>query len=133
MVARRIELRTEMMRPVFQLLGHLPVTLARLAYPGGVRAVVTESLVVKHQLLIMKGSQRRAAVFYTLLVSPKRMRKMRDAQGFDARGTSSRFGEAQISSSKRAQSTPSPGPKGPSSELVAAVIKRKAQPTYGLP
>jgi hypothetical protein len=30
----------------------LLVTLARLAGPGGVRAVVAESLAVKHQLLI---------------------------------------------------------------------------------
>ena len=71
-----------MMRLLFPLLGHLLVTLARLARPGGVRAVVAESLAVKHQLLIMKRSQRRAPNltswdrlllgFYTLLVSPKR-------------------------------------------------------------
>ena len=57
--------------------GHLLVTLARLASPGGVRSVVAESLAVKHQLLIMKRSQRRAPNltswdrlllgFYTLL------------------------------------------------------------------
>ena len=49
-----------MMRLLFPLLGHLLVTLARLARPGGVRSVVAESLAVKHQLLIMKRSQRRA-------------------------------------------------------------------------
>jgi hypothetical protein len=75
-----------MMRLLFPLLGHLLVTLARLARPGGVRAVVAESLAVKHQLLVMKRSQRRAPNltswdrlllrFYTLLVSPKRTRKM---------------------------------------------------------
>src|SRR5271167_314254 len=75
-----------MMRLLFPLLGHLLVTLARLAGRGGVRAVVAESLAVKHQLLIIKRSQRRAPDltswdrlllgFYTLLVSPKRVRKM---------------------------------------------------------
>ena len=75
-----------MMRLLFPLLGHLLVTLARLASPGGVRAVVAESLAVKHQLLIMKRSQRRAPNltagdrlmlgFYTLLVPSKRVRKM---------------------------------------------------------
>jgi len=75
-----------MMRLLFPLLGHLLVTLARLASPGGVRAVVVESLAVKHQLLIMKRSQRRAPNltswdrlmlgFYTLLVPSKRVRKM---------------------------------------------------------
>ena len=51
-----------MMRLLFPLLGHLLVTLARLARPGGVRAVVAESLAVKHQLLIMKRSRRWASV-----------------------------------------------------------------------
>src|SRR5271163_1284921 len=79
----RVPLR---MKLLFPLLGHLLVTLARLARPGGVRTVVAESLAVKHQLLIMKRSQQRAPNltswdrlllgFYTLLVSPKRMRKM---------------------------------------------------------
>jgi hypothetical protein len=56
------------------------VTLARLASPGGVRAVAAESLAVKHQLLIMKRSQRRSPNltawdrlilgFCMLLVSP---------------------------------------------------------------
>ncbi len=49
-----------MMRLLFPLLGHLLVTLARLARPGGIHSVVAESLAVKHQLLIMKRSQRRA-------------------------------------------------------------------------
>jgi len=38
----------------FRVIAHLLVTLARLAGPGGVRAVAAESLAVKHQLLIMK-------------------------------------------------------------------------------
>jgi putative transposase len=74
------------MKLVFSLLGHLLVTLVRLASPGGVRAVVAESIAVKHQLLIMKRSRRRAPNLtswdrlmlglYTLLVSSKRLRKM---------------------------------------------------------
>lgn len=44
----------------FRLIAHLLVTLARLASPGGVRAVAAESLAVKHQLLIVKRSQRRS-------------------------------------------------------------------------
>ena len=109
MVARRVKVPLRM-KLLFPLLGHLLVTLARLASPGGVRSVVAESLAVKHQLLIMKRSQRRAPNltswdrlmlgFYTLLVSPKRLRKMRrDNQAFDADAPSPGFGEAQISSS----------------------------------
>ena len=48
------------MKLLFQLLGHLLVTFARLASPGGVRSVVAESLAVKHQLLITERSHRRA-------------------------------------------------------------------------
>ncbi len=44
---------------LFRLIAHLLLTLARLAGPGGVRAVAAESLAVKHQLLIMKRSRRR--------------------------------------------------------------------------
>jgi hypothetical protein len=48
------------MKLAIALLGHLLVTLARLGSHGGVRAVMAESLAVKHQILIMKRSRRRA-------------------------------------------------------------------------
>ncbi len=39
---------------------HLLVTIARLFRPGGVRSIVAESLLVKHQLLILNRSRKRA-------------------------------------------------------------------------
>ena len=39
---------------------HLLATVARLMRPGGVRAVVAESLLLKHQLLISNRARRRA-------------------------------------------------------------------------
>ena len=85
-VRERVRVPLRMMRLLLPLIGHLLVTLPRLAGRGGVRSVVAESLAVKHQLLIMQRSQRRAHSltswnrlllgFYTLLVSPKRRRKM---------------------------------------------------------
>ena len=98
------------MKLLFPLLGHLLVTLTRLARPGGVRSVVAESLAVKYQLLIMKRSQRRSPNltswdrlllgFYTLLVSPKRLRKMAViTKPLDAAAPSPCFGKVQISSS----------------------------------
>jgi hypothetical protein len=36
---------------------HLMATVARLAGPGGARSVVAESVLVKHQLLILKRSE----------------------------------------------------------------------------
>jgi putative transposase len=71
---------------LFSLIAHLLVTLARLAKPGGLGAVVAESLAVKHQLLILRRARRRAPYLTswdrlalgicTLLVSPKRLGKM---------------------------------------------------------
>jgi putative transposase len=39
---------------------HLLATIARLAGPGGARTVVAESMLVKHQLLILNRSRKRA-------------------------------------------------------------------------
>src|SRR5476649_1575816 len=39
---------------------HLLATIAKLMRPGGVRAVVAESLLLKHQLLISNRARRRA-------------------------------------------------------------------------
>src|SRR5271156_2543819 len=74
------------MKLLFSLLGHLLLTLARLASPGGLRSVVAESLAVKHQLLIMKRARRRAPNLTSwdrlvlgvcaLLASPTRLSKM---------------------------------------------------------
>jgi len=124
------------MRLLFSLLGYLLVTLARLASPGGLRTVVAESLAVKHQLLIMKRPQRRAPKltawdrlmlgFWTLLVSPKRLRKIAVIM---KASTLMRFHQALIKrkyhllyGSKRPRR---PGPKGPSIELIAVVVEMK--------
>jgi len=39
------------MRDFVLLLVHLLVTLARLTRPGGIRSVLAESVLIKHQLL----------------------------------------------------------------------------------
>src|SRR6185295_5652728 len=48
------------MRDLAVLFLHLLVTVARLAGPGGARSVVAESVLVKHQLLILKRSRKRS-------------------------------------------------------------------------
>src|SRR5271169_1062866 len=48
------------MRDLIVLGIHLLVTVARLLRPGGARAVAAESLVLKHQLVIVARSRRRA-------------------------------------------------------------------------
>ena len=47
------------MRDVLILFLHLIVTVVRLARPGGLRSVVAESLLVKHQLRILNRGRKR--------------------------------------------------------------------------
>src|SRR5271154_658772 len=120
------------MKLLFALLGHLLVTLARLAGPGGLRSVVAESLAVKHQLLIMKRSQRRAPNltswdrlmlgFCTLWVSPKRLPKM---AVITKASTLLRVHQALVKRKYHLLYGCRPGPKGPSGELIAAVVEMK--------
>ena len=48
------------MRDLAVLFLHLLATVARLAGPGGARSVVAESVLVKHQLLILNRSRTRS-------------------------------------------------------------------------
>jgi len=48
------------MRDLIVLLVHLITTVLRIARPGGLRSVVAESVLIKHQLLIVSRSRRRA-------------------------------------------------------------------------
>jgi len=73
------------MRDLFKLVTHLLATVARLMRPGGVRAVAAESLLLKHQLLILNRPRKRAPHlatwdrrllgFGSLFVHPKRVQK----------------------------------------------------------
>ena len=56
------------MRDPIILLVHLIATLARLMGPGGLRSVVAESLLVKHQLLILNRSRHRGCLRRSLLI-----------------------------------------------------------------
>ena len=52
------------MRDLATLLLHLLVTVARLAGPGGARAVVAESVLVRHPLLILNRREVSHSQFY---------------------------------------------------------------------
>lgn len=49
-----------LMRELLILAIHLLVTVVKLLRPGGVRAVVAESLLLKYQILISNRSRRRS-------------------------------------------------------------------------
>src|SRR5437899_1445689 len=71
------------MRNLVVLFIHLIATLARLLGPGGVRSLIAESLLLKHQLLIVNRSRQRSpnlpssdrilAGLLALLVRPARL------------------------------------------------------------
>ena len=48
------------MRDLIVLLVHLITTILQIAQPGGLRSVIAESVLIKHQLLIVNRSRRRA-------------------------------------------------------------------------
>jgi putative transposase len=131
------------MRELFSLITHLLVTLAKLARPGGLSVVAAESLAVKQQLLIMMRAQHRAPKLTSrdrlvlgvcaLFVSPKRLRKLAVIL---KPSTLLGFHHALVKRKYRLLYSPGkrrrPGPKGPSKELVDAVIAMKRRnPCFG--
>ena len=133
------------MRDLFILLIHLFTTVFRLAKPGGVRAVVAESVLVKHQLLILNRSRRRApnlriwdrliAGFCSLWIPLSRRSKV--AIAFKP-STFLRLHHVLVERKYRLLFSPKrrtkPGPKGPTKELISAVIDmKKRNPGWGCP
>src|SRR5450755_54119 len=130
---------------LFALIAHLVTTVVRVALPGGVRAVIAESLLLKHQLIVLNRSRNRAprlTPWARLLfgvgafrVAPHRLPKV--AIGIRP-STLLRFHRALIQRKYRLLFTPRirqrPGPKGPSKELVAAILQMKRRnPRCGWP
>ena len=123
---------------------HLLVIFAKLFRPGGVRAVAAESLLLKHQLLISNRSRRRAPNLTTtdrlvlglttLFVSPRRIPKL---GALIKPATLFKFHKALVNRKYRLLFSSSshgrkPGPKGPSAELIAAIVDMKRRnPKFG--
>ena len=118
---------------------HLVVTPG----PGGIRSVVAESLLVKHQLLILNRSRVRApdlrpsdrliAGLCATFMRPTRL--IRSAIVLKP-STILSFHRALVKRKYRLLLTPKtrgkPGPSGPSPELVSAILKMKRRnPNFG--
>jgi len=124
---------------------HLLSTIAKLVRPGGVRTVVAESLVLKQQLLISSRSRRRAPNLNSfdrfvlglgsLFVTPSRIPKLAVIL---KPGTLLRFHEALKKRKYRwlfsSGGHRRPGPKGPSKELIDAIVEfKRRNPRVGCP
>lgn len=120
------------------------VTFAKLLRPGGIRAVAAESLLLRHPLLISNRPRHRAPNLTTfdrfliglttLFLSPRRIPKL---GALIKPATLLKFHKALVdrkyhllfsSSSHRRR----PGPKGPSAELIAAIVEvKRRNPGFG--
>jgi len=131
------------MRVIGHLSIHLIWTLIRLLRPGGTRAVVAEALLIKHQLLILHRSRRRAPalrpsdrVIAGLLAAMIRPARLVRSAVVLRPSTIMSFHRALITRKYRLLFTPrhrgKPGPKGPTPELIAAVCEMKRRnPSFG--
>jgi hypothetical protein len=133
------------MRDLLVLLAHLLTTIAKLLGTGGTRAVVADSLLMKQQLLVINRSRRRAPNlsaldrclfgFWSLFLGPHRIRR---AAVIIQPSTLLKFHRLLkqrkyrllYSSGKKRK----PGPKGPSQELILAIVAIKQRnPRFGCP
>lgn len=131
------------MRDLGILLTHLVATIIRVVRQGGVRSLVAESLLLKHQLLVLNRTQQRApnlspadrvlAGAIAAFIRPARL--IRSAVVLKPR-TILRFHRILVNrkyrllfSSKRPSK---PGPKGPPPELINAIVEMKQRnPRFG--
>lgn len=122
---------------------HLIMTLAKLARPGGTRTVLAETLAVKHQLLIANRSRKRAPNltaldrfllgFWALLIKPNRLGRVAVVV---SKATFIRFHDAlkkhKYSRLFSGKSKAKPGPKGPTQEVIDAIVEMKTRnPRFG--
>jgi putative transposase len=133
------------MRHLILLFVHLVTTVLRIARPGGLRSVIAESVLMKHQLLIVNRPRRRApnllvldrliAGFCSLWIKPTRLLRT----GITLRpSTLLNFHRALVQRKYRLLFSPKggrkPGPKGPNLDLIRAVIDMKQRnPRWGCP
>src|SRR5580765_6769842 len=133
------------MRDVVILFVHVIVNLLRLAGPGGLRSVVAESALVKHQLRILNRGRKRApnlraadriiAALCTLFMRPARVLRsavvLKPSTLLHLHSVLRRRKYRMLFSPNRGRR---PGPNGPKKELIDAVVEMKRRnPSWGCP
>src|SRR5262249_25742504 len=124
------------MRDIFTLFLHVVVIVLRLARPGGFRSVIAESVLLRHQVVILNRGRKRAPNLRasdriiiglcTLLMRPSRV--LRSAVVLKP-STLLHFHKLLIKQKYRLLFSPKrvgrPGPKGPTQALIDAVVEMK--------
>jgi len=133
------------MKALFILLEHFLVTIARLLRPGGARAIVAESVLLKQQLIVVGRPRRRAPNFtaldrflfgfWALLLGERRIPRVAIIL---KPSTLLSFHDALKKRKYRLLYTPQrrgrPGPKGPSPEIIEIIVEMKRRnPRFGCP
>ena len=133
------------MKTLALLVIHLLTTLAKHAGPGGAKAIIAESVLLKHQQLIahrstgktprLTTSDRFFCGLLTLFMRPRRIRKaaviLKPATLFKFRRTLLSRNYHRLFSSRNNRK---PGPKGPSDDLVPVIVALKQRNTgFGCP
>ena len=131
------------MRDLLVLFVHLVVTTVRLMRPGGARAIVAESLLLKQQLPIVTRPRRRAPdlrpldrVVVGLCGGFLRRARLHRCAIVLKPATILSFQRSLVKRKYRELFSPNrrgqPGPKGPSAELTAAIVEMKRRnPRFG--
>jgi transposase InsO family protein len=133
------------MKNVLLLLIHLLTVAAKLLGPGGIKGIIAENLLLKQQLLVACRPRQRAPNllpverllfgFFALFLRPGRI--VKTAVGIRP-STLLRFHDYLVRRKYRALFSPhrrgKPGPKGPSQELIDAIVEiKRRNPRFGYP
>src|SRR6516225_2209205 len=133
------------MRDIFILFLHGIVTIIRLGQPGGVRSVVAESVLMRHQILILNRGRKRApnlrssdriiAGLCTLFMRPARVLRsaivLKTSTLLYLHNALKKRKYCLLFTPERRRR---PGPQGPKKELIDAVVATKQRnPNWGCP
>jgi putative transposase len=125
------------MKDLLILLAHLLTTTAKLLGPGGAKTIVADSLLMKQQFLIITRSRRRSPNLsaldrfllglWSLFLSPRHIQRvaviMRPSTLLKFHNLLKQRKYRRFYSSSRKGN---PGPKGPSPELIQAIVELRA-------
>jgi putative transposase len=132
------------MKDLLVLLAHLLTTIAKLLGPGGARTVVADSLLMKQQLIVINRSRQRAPNLtpadrmlfglWSPFLNPRRIQRaaviIRPSTLLKLHNLLKQRKYRLLYSS--ADSKRKPGPKGPSQELIQAIVELKQRnPRFG--
>ena len=122
------------MKSIFLLFVHLVVTFAKLLGPGGAKAIVADSLLMKQQLIIINRSRLRTPrltvsdrfflAFWSLFLIPRQIERaaviVRPSTLLKFHAQLTKYKYRLIFSPKKHSK---PGPKGPSKQIIDAFVQ----------